>query len=147
YTAGLATGDDYTRNHELIWSPLAQVPTDELQHALQESVEGDLKDRLELAARLRQDTGLDPKVQVISLWRQQYPLHPAARQLPGELQMLSSLSDQRPQRIALTLPLSGPLSSAGAAIRDGFLATYYTDPQRLESGIQIEIFATSTNPS
>src|SRR5690606_4538376 len=147
FAAGLLSGDDYTRNHELIWSALAQVPTDELQHALQESVEGDLKGWLELAAGLRQDTGLDHQVQVIRLWRQQYPLHPAARQLPGELQMLSSLSDQRPQRIALTLPLSGPLSSAGAAIRDGFLATYYTDPQRLESGIQIEIFDTSTNPS
>src|SRR5690606_41583632 len=83
-------------------------------------------------------------LQSLRLGQQQYPLHPAARQLPGELQMLSSLSDQRPQRIALTLPLSGPLSSAGAPIRDGFLASYYADPQRLESSIQIEIDRKST---
>jgi len=147
FVAGLLSGDEYNRNHELIWSALAQVSTDELQHALNESVEGDLKGWLALALALRRDIGLEQQLQSLRLWQQQYPLHPAARQLPGELQMLSSLSDQRPQRIALTLPLSGPLSSAGAAIRDGFLASYYADPQRLESSIQIDIFDTSASPS
>lgn len=147
FAAGLLSGDAYDRNHELIWSALARVPTNELQHALEEAVEGDLKGWLDLALRLRQDTGLEYQIQAVQTWRNQYPLHPAARQLPGELQMLASLGQQRPQRIALTLPLSGPLGSAGTAIRDGFLAAYYADSQRLESGIQIEIFDTSTSTS
>lgn len=147
FAAGLLSDEDYNRNHELIWTALTQTSTEDLQRALDESTEGDLKGWLELALQLRQNTGLEQQLQALQIWRQQRPLHPAARQLPGELQMLASLSQQRPQRIALTLPLSGPLGSAGAAIRDGFLAAYYMDPHRLTNGIQVEIIDTATSTS
>lgn len=34
-----------------------------------------------------------------------------------------------PARVALLLPLSGPLATAGRAVRDGFLAAYFADDQ------------------
>src|SRR5690606_40454673 len=53
FAAGLLSGDAYDRNHELIWSALARVPTNELQHALEEAVEGDLKGWLDLRSEER----------------------------------------------------------------------------------------------
>lgn len=35
-----------------------------------------------------------------------------------------------PARVALLLPLSGPLANAGNAVRDGFFAGYYGEPRR-----------------
>ncbi len=35
-----------------------------------------------------------------------------------------------PTRVALLLPLSGPLANAGNAVRDGFFAGYYGEPRR-----------------
>ena len=52
-------------------------------------------------------------------WRQGHPDHPAALARP------SGLDERGPQRIAVLLPLSGPLANAGERVRDGFLAGYY----------------------
>ncbi len=35
-----------------------------------------------------------------------------------------------PAKLAVLLPLSGPLAAAGASVRDGFLAAYYGEPRR-----------------
>src|SRR5690606_33509036 len=45
--------------------------------------------------------------------------------LPGGLAMLQEIANERPQQVALLLPLSGPLEKTGRAIRDGFMAAYY----------------------
>ena len=52
-------------------------------------------------------------------WRQGHPDHPAAFARP------SGLDERGPERVAVLLPLSGPLANAGERVRDGFLAGYY----------------------
>ncbi len=57
-------------------------------------------------------------------WRQTNFMHPAAQNPP---QQLLRLETYRPKRLAILLPLSGDLSYAGQAVRDGYLAAYLTD--------------------
>ena len=48
-----------------------------------------------------------------------------------------------PQKIALLLPLSGPLKASGQAIRNGFLAAYYYDKQQNNKTLTISILNTT----
>ena len=50
-----------------------------------------------------------------------------ARAVTQKRKLIATLADSRPEKIALALPLQGPLATAGKAIRDGFLAAYYLD--------------------
>jgi len=59
------------------------------------------------------------------------------------LRLIASLADSRPEKIAVALPLSGPLASAGAAIRDGFFAAYFGDESNDRSKVSIQVVDTS----
>jgi outer membrane PBP1 activator LpoA protein len=61
---------------------------------------------------------------VLRRWLDLNPNHSAAQQLPT---MLKNLTTYAPPKIALLLPLSGRLSGAGEAVRDGFLGGYFVD--------------------
>ena len=62
----------------------------------------------------------------LGLWRKRYPDHPAeASILPGLLDETRRRGSP-PNHVALLLPLSGTFASAAAAVRDGFLAAWYT---------------------
>lgn len=142
-SSGLYQGaeDSYWRNHDAIWRTLSQTPAEELKLTSGENLTPLAQGWLELALSLRAEPGgLDEQWAALQRWRQQWSAHPAAQRLPGELQLLSQLHDERPRNIALTLPLSGPLAAAGNAVRDGFLAAYYMDPQRQNQNIRIQIF-------
>ena len=59
-------------------------------------------------------------------WRKQYPDHPANHTPPTSINHIAQWRQHLPQRIGLMLPLTGSFSVAGQALRDGFLATYYS---------------------
>src|SRR5690606_41593336 len=52
--------------------------------------------------------------------------HPAAANLPDMIQALKRAAKDRPDSVALLLPLNGPLADAAAAVRDGFITAYYS---------------------
>jgi uncharacterized protein len=58
-------------------------------------------------------------------WAKRYPAHPANEALLLAMQNEAIPTLQFPSQVALLLPLSGRLSDAGEALRDGFLAAYY----------------------
>lgn len=64
-------------------------------------------------------------IAALQQWQNQYPSHPASVFLPGGLDYLMQAPQAR--SVALLLPLSGRLASAGAAVRDGYLAGYFRD--------------------
>lgn len=80
---------------------------------------------------------------MIRNWQNHWPEHPAAATPPAELQLIASLAETRPERMTLAVPLSGPLASAGAAIRDGFFAAYYEDESADREKISIRVVDTS----
>jgi outer membrane PBP1 activator LpoA protein len=62
------------------------------------------------------------QLDAIIQWRRIWSQHPAAQQLPLQLEKLEQTWEQRPKHIALILPLQ---DSAGRAIQEGFLSAYY----------------------
>ncbi len=81
---------------------------------------------LELA-RVATQGARNPRAQRGQLldWMSRYASHPANGPLTASLLSEMSPTTQLPSQIALLLPLSGRLSDAGEALRDGFMAAYY----------------------
>lgn len=126
--ATLARDDrDITANNDGFWQLLTQLPSRELQLRAAKSADSSMRGWYQLAL-LGRDTQTDISSQLSALgrWRQQWPRHSASSHPPQALQLLEQLASQSADQIALLLPLSGPLGNAGRAIRDGFMAAYYT---------------------
>ncbi len=73
----------------------------------------------------------------IEQWQQHYPGHPIQPELLDELYAKLQAQSQPPAHIALLLPGTGPFADAAAALRDGFLAAYFTDTSAERPEIQI----------
>lgn len=114
------------QNNRGIWQSLSLVSRDALLNYQKTAVIPVYQAWLELAA-ISKDNALDLEYQLASIddWRRRWPQHPAARQLPGGLELLQSLAENRPRKLAVMLPFSGKLAPFGRAIRDGFVFAYY----------------------
>lgn len=144
----LLSGADTNANtqsvHDDIWKNLKKTSDVELADKQGRAIGYEAQGWLELAGILRQPgANLDEQGRMIRSWQNNWPDHPAAGVLPAELQLIASLAESRPEKITLALPLSGPLSSAGAAIRDGFFAAYYEDESAERGKISIRVVDTS----
>jgi outer membrane PBP1 activator LpoA protein len=119
----LLAPEDLTENHALIWEALATLPLNQLQSLAATAVNFDVRGWYELAL-LSRDTGGDLDLQVAGLqrWRETWARHPAALRPPPEMRLIETMARERPQQIALLLPLTLP---AGEVIRDAFLGAYY----------------------
>ena len=87
----------------------------------------------------------DALTDVIPHWQMRFPDHPASEQFIAELLGNMRALGQAPEQIALLLPLSGKLSGAATAIRDGLLAAYYDTPEDSSRPL-IRIYDTGTDP-
>lgn len=76
----------------------------------------------------------------ITQWRKVWSQHPAAQQLPSQLEKLAQIWEQRPKHIALILPLQ---DSAGRAIQEGFLSAYYAALDVSQDVPKISVFDSS----
>ena len=123
--ASLLAPEEYDQNHEDIWNDLQVVDLDSLQ-ILSTHPDSLLAGWASLAfASATTDRDLEFQIAAIKLWQRDHPDHPAAIQLPGGLDLLTSLVISRPDHVGMLLPLSGSLQQTGEAIRDGFLAALY----------------------
>ena len=115
--------------NERVWKALKPLPDDSLRNAASRASDANAQGWLELALSLRATDrfAIEPRAEAIRQWQQNWDTHPGARALPDELSIIATLPEQRPERIALTLPLSGSLSGPGKAVREGFLAAFYED--------------------
>jgi outer membrane PBP1 activator LpoA protein len=123
---GLLEADARVANRQAIWQLLADLSAEDLEHALAGARGSpELAGWIELARIAR---GLYPTLEAqqadVIAWRQRNPEHPATAAMPERLARLPGLMAERPRHLALLLPLSGPLASAGSAVRDGFMAAH-----------------------
>ena len=125
---------EHPPHNQRIWEALKSLPDDRLSDAASRASDANAQGWLELALSLRATDrfAIEARAQAIRDWQQNWQSHPGARQLPNELAMIVTLPEQQPERIALTLPLSGRLSGPGQAVREGFLAAYYEDQRNSE---------------
>ena len=123
-------GYDRQQLNDRIWQALKKTPDAELEQAATSSVGFENQGWYELAATLRQPgMSLEARGRAVRNWRFNWTGHPGTEALPSELALLTQVLADRPERITLALPLSGPLSAAGNMVREGFLAAYYADAQ------------------
>lgn len=126
--------------HDRIWQLLKDASDQQLEAAAREAVGFESQGWLELASVMRTPgAGIEEQGNALKGWQAHWPGHAASATLPGELKLIASIATSRPDSINLAVPLSGPLAAAGQAIRDGFLAAFYTDESTANQDIEISI--------
>lgn len=111
-------------NSRVLWMTLTKLPLAELNTLAVEAKEGsDMQGWMRLALIARQSASSSHSLLAqVEEWQDQYPSHPANNILPSSLDAVKPYLNRTPRRMALLLPLSGPLAGPGGAIRDGFMA-------------------------
>ncbi|WP_162300003.1 penicillin-binding protein activator [Kineobactrum sediminis] len=124
-----------------IWHNLQRLPATELDSALAEATAAEWRAWLRLARLAADQPGVNALRASLETWLAKHPDHVAAEQLPGGLGFL--LAERQPVRkVTLLLPLSGRLAPAARAVRDGYLAHYYSAREREDSDHEISIVDT-----
>lgn len=123
----LSDEDDQAYNRKMTWSLLMNLPMGQLQRLTGDDNDDVVQGWAELA-RLFRDPLMDIDTQNLELqaWEQRWQGHPAERHTPDMVAALTRAAGQRPETVAIILPLSGPLASAGKVIRNGLLTGYYS---------------------
>ena len=116
-----------------IWNTLRGTPSSSVAALAGTSTDPIAAPWWRLAASLDRAFDLAEQRRALAEWLTDNPQHPAAVTLPTGLAALSEFTTKA-STIGLLLPLSGPLTSAGRAVRDGFLAAYYYSEQTAYSG-------------
>ena len=116
-----------TANAREIWKTLLKLPLKELQRQQRRSIDYSSKAWLELAI-IQHTNQIDiaSQAEQAAAWRERWPNHSAAIDLPASIDSLQTLSANRPRVIAALLPLTGPLANGGKAVQDGLAAAYFS---------------------
>ena len=136
FIAPLLSGAAANSNHQAIWALLDSLPLSQLQ----DSGDADLNGWLALARAAKSNGTPEQQQAAIDAWRQQNPQHPAAQNLPEQLNQLKQLANQPLSKIALLLPQDGPLAAVAQALRDGFMASYYQAQQNGQTAPTVELY-------
>lgn len=142
-------------NHRQIWDLLATQPPGVVRHWADHpdlrwsDLEEPERDRLQGWARLfialrqaeRNEAAFDL---AITAWRAQHPLHAANAFIDDLRRLTFSPPEATPQRIAVLLPLSGPLGQLGQAV----LAGIELELQQATAGsVQLDLYDTEGQPA
>jgi len=114
-------------NQKDIWSALASMTERALQQLRTAPPPDTLSGWMELVqiSKVYQLSPVRLKEQLY-IWQGKYPQHPVSEEILTALLERKPEDVAYPDRVALLLPLTGKFSKAGEALRDGFLAAYYT---------------------
>ncbi len=123
-----------------VWLNLARTDEDTLLNARAVVVDPRFQGWLELALISRDDTY--DRSAALTQWRNSHPGHPAVSTLPGGMGYQFQPSSQR-DKVALLLPVSGPLAPAGNAVLNGFMAGYYANGAAGRGSATLEVFDTA----
>jgi outer membrane PBP1 activator LpoA protein len=119
-------GPQKEQNRKAIWRSLMYIDIPTLRRYRDSAVTDELRGWLDLALISKTTQGnLKAQAEQLDQWSRDWAGHPTARALPGDLAIVRELAAEQPKQVALLLPLSGKLASAGNAVRDGFMAAYY----------------------
>ena len=111
--------------YEKLWDALMNIPYDQMLDlvANKEQLPSTVP-WLELAIIFKSAGEIQTQIAEIKQWTIRWSKYPATQYLPQDVKVLLISKPYQPNKIALMLPLSGPLEAAGKAVRDGFLSAY-----------------------
>lgn len=115
---------EYQKN---FWKTLLHVSKTRLASLVSQTTDLNTKGWLELAMLYQPGTELEQQLQGLQHWKEHWIGHPGNAYIPVNFEQLQASSHVKPKKIAVLLPLSGPLEKAGTAIRDGIIAASYDD--------------------
>ncbi|MCG8314986.1 MAG: penicillin-binding protein activator [Pseudomonadales bacterium] len=126
FVAPMLNEEQRNNNQEAIWQDLTAMPTGMLETLSKNAGHEEMRGWFELGwlYKAYQDD-MDNQIQQLRDWRQRYPSHPAAIEMPQSLAILTELILKRPTQIAVLLPNKGRYWPAARAIRNGFMAAHY----------------------
>jgi outer membrane PBP1 activator LpoA protein len=138
------------QSQHLIWESLAMLSERSLQQLQPARAPDVLSGWMELV-RLSKKYQLNPILLRASInnWQRQYSQHPVDISLLDGLRNRKQDDVKLPERIALLLPLTGAFAYPAKAIRDGLLASYYAQKNKLredKSEVTIRIYDTAGKP-
>ncbi|MDH5407144.1 MAG: penicillin-binding protein activator [Gammaproteobacteria bacterium] len=136
--AYLKTSELIEKNQTAIWDALTTLTTRALQQ-LRTSPPPDVLSGWMHLVQIAKSYQLDP-VQLkrqVTYWRRQYPKHPVRKDVLDGLSTRKKEDVAIPNQIALLLPFSSKYATAAEAVRDGFLAAYYSHPDHQNQSIRI----------
>lgn len=141
----LNQADAIQKNQEDIWRALALLTERALQQLRTAPAPDELSGWMELVqiSKVHQLSPTRLKEQIF-LWRQRYPSHPVSETLLSALTKREAKDVAYPDHVALLLPLTGKFAQHGQALRDGFLAAYYT--RRPNQNQTIRIYDVGEDP-
>lgn len=133
-------------NQQIIWQMMNLLPDDKLRDQIApppDTLDGWRE--LTLIARSTQ-TGAVDIAAMIDNWQQRYPAHPASSEIIDAVLTRQREEAERPARIAVLLPLTGPVADSAGALRDGFIAAHYHRDNRAYAPT-IRFYDTGPNPA
>ena len=113
------------------------------EQAAQWGVQGPAAATWALRAAIAQSFSTTEKTERLDDWLSRHPRHSFATALPEPLARLR----HRPppaRRVGLFIPLNGPLATAGATVRNGFISAYLQDSAAVKP--QVRIYDTAAQP-
>ena len=129
----LSTPEEIANNQRVIWRGLQESALRGVTLTVPEDADPLLSGWLELGQAAANSGGnpLQLKSRLLA-WRKTHADHPASRTLVDEILAFTRAQMDFPQQVALILPLTGRLQRSAAAIRDGFLASYFLHTEQDE---------------
>ena len=124
-----------------IWLNLMRAPADKVKTQRQQTTDPRWRGWLELALIGNAMSSISKQQQRLGQWLTNNPGHPASQPLPGGLDHWLQAPPQQ-QQVALLLPLGGRLAPAAKAVRDGYLASYYSARLRGEANFELQVLDT-----
>ena len=122
-----------TDNHEQLFNGLMTLPTALLKRYATDAATNDLRGWLSLAAMTKQlQNRPSQQLRALTNWKKLWAGHPAAQQLPKRLAFLDSVVAGQPKKVAILLPQTGPLATAGQAILKGILSAHFDQGRESE---------------
>ena len=122
---------DQQINQELIWMTLMELDLEQLEQARQQAQQNSktTEEGWYTLAVVSKDNqrNISQQYSALQTWQGEWGNHPANRPLPADLALIADIVNNQPNNVAVLLPTSGKLGKAGSAIRDGFMAAYYTN--------------------
>ncbi|MFC0228190.1 penicillin-binding protein activator [Serratia aquatilis] len=137
----LLSAKAHQQNLDDTWQTLLSLQPADMNSMVINANENVLQGWLDLL-RVYQDNKQDPELLKAGIkdWQNRYPLNPAAKSLPSQLNQVLSFSQASTSNIALLLPLNGQAKVFADAIQQGFAAaqsgvTLATQVQSPQPGI------------
>jgi len=119
----LLQGKPHQDNIDKTWAALTQLTPQDVSNITINADENTLQGWLDLLS-VWQSNKQDPDLLKAGIkdWQRRYPVNPAAKTLPTQLNSVLSFQPSSTEKIALFLPMSGQAQVYGTAIQQGFNA-------------------------